>query len=423
MGFISTHLGIQVRLVVFCDLASNSGLHFATDSRGQVFANGIGHIAGSSVHQIFGRIRNGPAYSRIGNAISRHFALYGSTVTDLAGYRSGALVHDFICNIADGPIGSRIGNICRSLFHQSSIGSVSHLAVDAVQFLFYRRGFRIVGVIDFLEDGVHFLPEGRCIAIGIRHYITGFCCRLGSHVGLVSVLYGIGHTVLVVRTLAHGRFCIGRRVVASIRKFLADAVGGNSTPADGIIVLCPHITASFIEGRGTGLCFAGRRIHFQIHGLGLAASDGGVVVFIQLAGQGLGVEFAINRQILIHRQIPADGGVACRFQCTRLDIASLYCAGRLNRAVTSIEASGSNLTVGIYLEGAVGCAQGACRLQIAVAVDGSIAISRFHSTVAVNGEFPVCRFHAAVGAQSNLAISCFHAAIAVDCEFAVRCFD
>ena len=291
--------------------------------------------------------------------------------------------------------------------------------------------------MDLVEDLTDILLEARAQTIFISKDTAAFRCRLGCHIGLISVFYRIHHAVLVVCPLAHGAFCIHRRIVASIRKSLADAVGSNGALADGIIIFRPGIAAIFIEGRGTGLSFTRCRIHLQIHGLCLAAVNGGVVVFIQFAGQGLGIEFAINRQILIHRQITANRSVACRFQCTRLDIASLYRTCRLNRAVTSIEANGSNLTVGIYLKRAVGCTQGACRLQIAVAVDGRITISGFYSTVAVNGEFAircfhstvavdrefsVCSFHAAVRVQGNLAICCFHATIAVYREVAVRRF-
>ena len=402
------------------------GAHITANSSRQILANGIGHVICRRVGNVLGAVAQG-FRSNVSNVLgivgntsilscisdifrSRIFDIFssvgnstviscignisigrciGNVICCFIGNRIRCFIDQFLSFINDSATSCGIGNIRRSLGGRSRVGSIGDFAGDVIYLLIYFGEYRIRR-INLIEDFIDSLLKGRGLAIGIiGDHIAGFRCIHLLYISINSIGSRFGLTF-------------------------------------------------FRQSRGAGISFSIRSIHFAVDRSHIPAMNFGIIVFIQFAGQGLGIEFAINRQILIHRQIPADGSIARGFQSTGLDIASLYRTGRLNRAVTSIKASGSNLTVGIYLEGAVGCAQGACRLQITVAVDGSITISCFYSTVAVNGKFAVrcchstvavdCEFaigcfHAAVGAQGNLAISCLHAAIAVDCEFAVRCFD
>ena len=155
MGFIAAHLRFQVGLVVLGDFARHGRGHIAAHRGGQVFADRIGHVFRSGVHQVFGGIRNGAVFGRIGDI------------------RSG-------------------------LFRRSGIGSVGHRAGDAAQLLFHGGGFRTGCVPDFLEDGIDSLPEGGRIAAGVGHDIAGFRCRLGCHVGVVPIPHGVGDGVLAI---------------------------------------------------------------------------------------------------------------------------------------------------------------------------------------------------------------------------------
>ena len=286
VSFVAPHFGIQVGFVIFRHVADyglgQGAFHrtgfIAADRGGQVFTDRIGHVFRSGVHQVFGGIRDSAVFGLIGDILS-------------------------------------------GLFRRSGIGPVGYRAGDAAQLLFHGGEFRAGRVLDFLEERVYSLAEGGSIAICIRHDIAGFRCRLEGHVGLVPVLYGIGHGVLVVRNLAHSGFCIRRRVIASIRKFLADAVGSNRALADGIIVLRPSVAAVFVESRCTGLCFARYCIQFQIHGLRLAAIDGGVVVCIHRTGKSLRIKGSVDGKVFVYGQVSPNRSVARSFQRSRFHSA------------------------------------------------------------------------------------------------------
>ena len=210
----------------------------------------------------------------IGNAVSIHYTLYLAIIANLAGERFSSLlgvglvfsavtsegIESFIAQVGGGVVLS-IGIGCDTL--------------DA-RFCLFNNGFIILA----------------------GNYRARFAGSLGSHVGLIPIFYGIDHAVLLVCPLAHGAFCIHRRTVPGIRKFLTDAVGSNGTLADRIIIFRPCIAAVFIEGRCTGLGFPRHRIHLPIHGLRLAAINGSVVIFcIQCAGECLGIKGSGNGQV------------------------------------------------------------------------------------------------------------------------------
>ena len=245
-------------------IARHGRSHIAAHRGGQVFADRIGHVFRSGVHQVFGGIRNGAVFGLIGDI------------------RSG-------------------------LFRRSGIGAVSYRAGDVVQLLFHGRGFRAGRVLDFLEERIHFLPEGGRIAVVIGHDIAGFRCRLGSYVGFCPILHGIGHGILVVITLFHGAFRMGLRMVANIGNLLADFVGGKDARADGFVIPGILVTSVFIKRRFRSQLF---RTSVKVLGMDFSAGDCRVVIGINTAGQGPGIEFASDFQVA------ADFGIASsRYGC------------------------------------------------------------------------------------------------------------
>ena len=76
-GLVFAYLGIQVGLVVFRDLAGDSGLQFST--------NGVGHIAGCCVHQVFSRIGDGSISCAVGN-------ITGCSIQDIFGIGCDRLI-------------------------------------------------------------------------------------------------------------------------------------------------------------------------------------------------------------------------------------------------------------------------------------------------------------------------------------------
>ena len=71
MFFFTGNGGFQSAIVVFRSFAGHGGLHFTADSRGQVFANRVGHVFCSVVDDILGIIGNRTVLSRVGDIFCR----------------------------------------------------------------------------------------------------------------------------------------------------------------------------------------------------------------------------------------------------------------------------------------------------------------------------------------------------------------
>ena len=318
MLFFAGHCGFQAAVVVFGLLAGHSFRACTGDRFALVSTHGIGHVAVRAVSNTFcipGGIGIVPIRALYSSSIYNNFV-----TANLVGYAIGAFVDNICRIIGNGFTSRRIGNTIR--IHYTLNGrTVTNLAGNGRIRLFDLSQRTAVCVLKFLENGVYSLAEGGSIAICSRHDIAGFRCRLGGHIGLIPVFYRIHHAALVICPLAHGAFCIHRRIVASIRKSLTDAVGSNGALADEIIIFRPGIAAIFIEGRGTGLSFTRCRIHLQIHGLCLAAVNGGVVICIHRAGKSLSIKGSVDCEIFIYSQITANRSVARSFQRSRFHSA------------------------------------------------------------------------------------------------------
>ena len=298
-----------------------------------------------------------------------------------------------------------VGHVFRSVVDDilGIIGDGALLGgVGDVRFCLFRTGQNIaVAILNFLENLLQVLGDVRFVVIFsilAGNYRAGFAGSLGSHVGLIPVFYRIHHAVLLVCPLAHGAFCIHRRIVPGIRKFLTDAVGSNGALADRIIIFRPCVAAVFVESRCTGFGFPCRRIQLQIHGLCLAAVDGGVVVFIQFAGQGLGIEFAFYRKVTFHIQVAADSSIASSSQST-----GLHCSCSLNSTRAYIQSGAGNLAAfdvaGTYIQALTGNIAGYSQ----IATYGSIVIysERIGSCIAGVGNAIGCQGSAYRGISSG----------------------
>ena len=224
------------------------------------------------------------------------------------------------------------------MFRRSGIGAVGYRAGDAVQLLFHGRGFRAGRVLDFLEERIHFLPEGGRIAVVIGYDIAGFRCRLGSYVGLCPILHGIGHGVLVVSTLFHGAFRIGLRIVANIGNLLADFVGGKNVFADGFVIPGILVTSVFIKRRFRSQLF---RTSVKVFGMDFSTGDFRKVIGIHAAGQGPGIEFAVYLQIAANRGI-ARGRYGCGFNGSDVGQVAALQGGRAIGNAAALDLAGSN---------------------------------------------------------------------------------
>ena len=335
-GLVSAYLGIQVGLVVFRDLAGDSGLQFST--------NGVGHIAGCCVHQVFSRIGDGSISCAVGNitgcsiqdifgigcdrliccivcdAAFIHHTLNCRTVANLGGYRFTGRIGNGFCIIghrfssfvgnslrfiADSAVGSnvadiailcfvgnavrscvcqffgiignsaicgRIGNIRRSLGGRSRVGSIGDFAGDVIYFLIHFGEYRIRR-INLIEDFIDVLFECGSLAIGIiGNDITGFRC---IHLFHISV----------------------------------DSIGS-----------CFGLTF-FRQSRSAGIGFSIRGIYFAIDRSHIPAMNFGIIVFIQFAGERLGIEFTLDFQIFHSRFTTYVQGTCINFSSS-LDGAS-----------------------------------------------------------------------------------------------------
>ena len=246
--------------------------YIAGHSFGQGPAYRMGFIAAHRSGQVSAHL-----VFHVAGHIVQHLAAYG------IGHIAGGSVHQIFGDVGNGPLFRRIGDILGSLFHRSGVGPVRHRTGDAVHGL-VDFGISRIRSFDFLEDLIDLLPESGGLSVGvIGNHIAGFCCIHLFHISVDSI---------------GSRFGL----------------------------------AFFRQGRGTGIGFSIRDIHFAVDRSHIPAMDFGIVVFIQFAGQGLGIEFAINRQILIHRQIPADGSIARGGQR-----ACLYLTGSLDGSGACIQ--------------------------------------------------------------------------------------
>ena len=311
MSFIAANLGIQIGLVVFCYFAGDGGLHLSANGRGQVFANGVGHVFRSGIHQVFCAVGNRTFFSGIFDI------------------RSGLLGVGLVCSVGGGALDARF-----CLINGGCIGSFLNSLQDIFQVL------SDVGPIQDIAAAILKRNLGIC---GIR-------CTV-FHIGLISFYNRISNFILVVRVLGQFTGCHIFRIVTDVRQGLADLISSHGTLADRVIISSPCLAAGFIEGRSACLHFT--RIHFQILGLSLASIDGGVVVFIQLAGEGLGVELAINCQIFIYREITTDRSITSSFQS-----AGFHCPSGLNSTCAYIQSGAGNLSAfditGTYVQALAG---------------------------------------------------------------------
>ena len=196
MGFVAAYLRAQVGLVIFCDLAGYGGGAGPHDGVDQVAADGVGHVLSGGIADVCSAVADGTAGCGVGDTVGIHYALHCRPVTDLAGDAVGRLVDQGFRIIGDSAVLSSVGD---------------------VRFCLFRTGQNIaVAILNFLENLLQVLGDVRFVVISsilAGNYRAGFRCRLGGHVGLIPVFYGIGHGVLVVCPLAHGAFCIHRRIV------------------------------------------------------------------------------------------------------------------------------------------------------------------------------------------------------------------
>ena len=223
----------------------------------------------------------------IGNAVSIHYTLYLAIIANLAGERFSSLlgVGLVFSAVTSEGIESFIAQVGGGVVVVLSIGCDT---LDA-RFCLFNNGFIILA----------------------GNYRARFAGGLGGHVGLIPIFYRIHHAVLLVCPLAHGAFCIHRRIVANVRESLSDAVGRHAALADRIIIVRPCIAAVFVESRCTGLGFTCLYIFLPIHGLRLAAINGSVVIFcIHRAGKSLGIKGSVDGEIFIYSQVTTDVSVA-----------------------------------------------------------------------------------------------------------------
>ena len=350
-ALVSTHCSAQVSFEIFGHISGYGRFHFSANGSFQILANGVGHVFGSRVHQVLSRIGNRSVFSGI---------------LDI---RSSLLGVGLVCSISSVGIESFIAQV-----GGGGVLSIGCGTLDA-RFCLFRAGQNIaVAILNFLENILQVLGDVRFIgffSILAGNYRAGFAGCLGGHVGLIPIFYGIDHGVLIVRALAHGAFRIGLRIVPVIRKFLTDAVGSNGTLADGFIVLRPSVAAVFVESRCTGFGFTCRRIFLLIHGLCLAAVNGGVVICIHRAGKSLSIKGSVDGEIFIYSQVAANRSVARSFQRSRC-----HSAGGLDGSGSYIQPSASNLaaadSAGTYIQALASDVPGHSK----VAAYGSIMVDR-----------------------------------------------
>ena len=131
----------------------------AADSGGQVFANGVGHVFGSRVHQVLSRMGNHSFFSGI---------------LDI---RSSLLGVGLVCSVTSEGIESFIAQVGGGVVLSIGCGTL-----DA-RFCLFRTGQNIaVAIFNFLQNLLHVLGDVRIVAIFsilAGNYRAGFAGGLG----------------------------------------------------------------------------------------------------------------------------------------------------------------------------------------------------------------------------------------------------
>ena len=358
-----------------------------------VIANLICHAGGAGIRNRSSIVCDGFAGCFIGDTASIHHALHFRTVSNLGGYRFTGCIDKFICIIGDSAVLCGIGDIICILFDGGLIIPLFYTHQDFLE---------VLSDVGLIQDFAAVILKRNLGVCSIRSAVF--------HIGLISFYNRIGNFILVIRILGQYTECCIFRVAAFIGQGLADFICSHAALADRIIIFRPCIAAVFIEGRSTCLNFTRFLIHFQIHGLGLAAVDGGVVVFIQLAGESLGIEFAFYRKVTFHiqvafhfciagnGQVAADFSFASGFQGTRF-----HCSCGLDGTCTHIQPGSGNLATdnraGTHVQALTGNIAGYSQ----IATYGSIVIysERIGSCIAGVGNAIGCQGSAYRGISSG----------------------
>ena len=233
--------------------------------------------------------------------------------------RSSLLGVGLVCSVTSEGIESFIAQVGGGVVLSIGCGTL-----DA-RFCLFRTGQNIaVAIFNFLQNLLHVLGDVRIVAIFsilAGNYRAGFAGGLGGYI-VISIFIdnAVSNFILAIRILGQytGRFIF--RVVACIGQGLADFICRHAALADRIIIFRPCIAAVFIEGRCTGFGFPRHRIHLPIHGLRLAAGNGGVVnIWNHRAGKSLGIKGSVDGQVR------HTGDCACGSDFHRADFAGCCC--------------------------------------------------------------------------------------------------
>ena len=158
MGFIAAHLGIQVGLVVFCNLAGDGSRHIATNSGRQIPVYCVCHVFCSMVDQIFCLIGDSSIRSGIGDVFTRRisdilsisrscftgdscyvFTLVGKCFSRNIGDIVRCIVGNILCRIGQGfccciaDILSRAGHITGDRIRQITTNNIGHIFCSRIR--------------------------------------------------------------------------------------------------------------------------------------------------------------------------------------------------------------------------------------------------------------------------------------------------
>ncbi len=424
MGFVAAHLRAQVGLVIFRDLASDSGLHFAADSGGQVFANGVGHVFGSVVGDILGLIGDrtvlsgvGDIFCRLGDASAVGAIRYGAAdervgcivevldnVDDTAAayqgifHLSSCLRRSAVLGIAGfdqlfrfvygvvgvvdlGSIGNGGSEASGILVHHGGIGAVGYGGSDLICFL------QVVGCIGSIRNicisltgngidggllatinqlGFFFCSTaevGSGLAISLAHFFRCLIGQLGGGIGTVIVGY-----------LAYNGACrIGFYIQSFIRDLvpggIVDIFSGEAAVASDNGSLAAADGIGLIAGNGIGLAAVYGVLFFTGH-CGFQAA---VVVFGLLAGHGF-----CACTFYIFALVSTDCGCQVRFEI--FSYLSGYSSGQVSTylvfhiagyIIEELTANGVRHVTGCFVHqifGAVGDGAAICIIGNAVSI-------------------------------------------------------
>ena len=306
MGFVAAHLGFQIGLVIFRYFAGHSGGAGTHDGIEQIAPYLVFHIAGYVVEK---------------------FAANGVR------HVTGCVVHQIFSRIGDGAVLSRIRQIRRSLRRGRGIVAGLDLAGDVIRFLVELRILRVIHV-DLVENLADVLLEGRAQALFVGEDTAAFRGTLRCSVlvviridsgGLDAIsLYRQG--ALLPAIVCSRRFGPSGRAVCIVikRTFLLAAVFG----VRGFLIACDFTSCDFRAGRDV-----------------VVAND---AILRQV--DFINVEFALDRQIAANfciafcRQFAANLSIArclqrsCLHSTSRLD-GTAACIEAINRCSSGSQCS------------------------------------------------------------------------------------